>query len=132
MRDTLKPEILYLNNSTQELARAELFGSVPSLFDIKDYWAYGNKFPDFDEDFAGVFISGSPHSSYDDDSWIEKEHKLITHLANRGVPLFGICFGSQILASALCGHELCGSGWGEMGCRFLLSGAHNESLVIGR
>lgn len=105
MRDTLKPEILYLNNSTQELARAELFGSVSSLFDIKDYWAYGNKFPDFDEDFAGVFISGSPHSSYDDDSWIEKEHKLITHLANRGVPMFGICFGSQILASALCGHD---------------------------
>ena len=105
MREGLKQELLYLNNSTRELGGAENFGSANDLFDIRDYWAYENRFPDESEEFAGVFISGSPHSSYDKDPWIKKEHRLITHFANRGVPMFGICFGSQILASALCGQD---------------------------
>ena len=100
-----KPALLYLNNSTKEAGRSELFDVALDQFDIQDYWAYENRFPDKSEEFAGVFISGSPHSSYDNDPWIEKEHRLITRLADRGVPMFGICFGSQILASALCGRD---------------------------
>ena len=105
MRPVAKPQLLYLNNTTSEFARSELFEQALDQFNIQEYWAYENKFPEKTDEFAGVLISGSPHSSYDNEPWIEKEHSLITHLADKGVPMFGICFGSQILASALCGRD---------------------------
>ena len=58
--------------------------------------------------------------------------KAIVSYAFVGMMTVEVVQKSESFPSALCGHELCGSGWSEMGCRFLLSGAHNESLVIGR
>ncbi len=69
------------------------------------YWAYNNQFPNQLDMFDGCFITGSPHGAYEDIPWIHKEHKLIQKMAEQELPILGVCFGSQILGSALCGRD---------------------------
>jgi GMP synthase-like glutamine amidotransferase len=56
-------------------------------------------------DVAGVFVSASPAGAYDPDDWIAAEHVLLRDLAARNIPMLGLCFGSQILASSLLGPD---------------------------
>lgn len=98
--------LLYLHNgkSKQTLARLEdRFASWGLQVDY--YWAWQNEFPDHLHDYDGIFLSGSPHGAYEDISFIHREHQLIVQAAELGIPMLGICFGSQILASALCGRD---------------------------
>lgn len=53
--------------------------------------------------YDGVIISGSPASATDDEPWIAHELGLIREATQRGIPLLGVCFGSQLLAYALYG-----------------------------
>lgn len=55
------------------------------------------------DEFDGCFLSGSPHSAYEAIEWIVREHELIQEMAAGNMSLLDVCFGSQILASALCG-----------------------------
>lgn len=73
--------------------------------DVDRRWAYGGDFPERLSGYDGVFLSGSPHGAYDDVEFIHREHDLIVQAADLGLPMLGICFGSQILASALCGRD---------------------------
>ena len=68
-------------------------------------WAYGLDFPTSLERYAGIYLSGSPHGAYEPIPFIEREHALIREAAAGRIPMLGMCFGSQILASALCGKE---------------------------
>lgn len=54
---------------------------------------------------ADLFIIlGSPHSVYEEGiAWIAQEIALARRLIAADRPLFGICFGAQILATALGG-----------------------------
>ncbi len=74
-------------------------------FAVELYWAFGSEFPRRVDGYAGAFLSGSPHSAYEDLPWIRREHEVIRELAAAGVPTLGVCFGSQVLASALCGRD---------------------------
>lgn len=69
------------------------------------WWAFDDEFPDSLDGCVGMFLSGSPHGSYEDIPFIRREHALICEAANAGLPMLGVCFGSQILASALCGRD---------------------------
>jgi GMP synthase (glutamine-hydrolysing) len=66
-------------------------------------WAFQGDFPEDLDGYDGVFLSGSPHGAYEDIPFIRREHDLIRTAAAQGKPMLGVCFGSQILASALCG-----------------------------
>jgi GMP synthase (glutamine-hydrolysing) len=99
-------QLLYIGNGPK-------FQSVAKLDDrfagwgvaVDRFWAYESEFPENLDGYDGIFVSGSPHGAYEDVPFIQQEHKLIQTAAERGIPMLGICFGSQILASALCGRD---------------------------
>lgn len=57
------------------------------------------------EDVDCLVVMGSPESAYDERlPWLNAELGWLQEVQRRGVPTFGICFGSQILSRALGGH----------------------------
>ncbi|SEQ19788.1 GMP synthase-Glutamine amidotransferase [Faunimonas pinastri] len=98
--------LLYLGNGRKLASVARLderFGSWG--LSVERYWAYNGEFPGTLDGYDAIFLSGSPHGAYEDVPFINREHELIRDAAERGIPMLGICFGSQILASALCGRD---------------------------
>ena len=93
--------LLYLQNGP---ARTTVSGLerrfADAGFDVTMTWAYGGEDPGELGAYDACFVSGSPHGAYEDIPWIHREHAWLQDLARRGVPMLGICFGSQILASA--------------------------------
>jgi len=63
-------------------------------------------------DWAGIVSLGGLMSAYEDDRypWLPAEKALLRSSADAGVPVLGICLGSQILADALGGRAVPGSG----------------------
>ena len=102
----MKKKLLFLNNTTKPGALPPALARLlDGGLEVETVWAAGSEFPAALEGYAGAFISGSPHSSYDDEPWIDQEHQAIAELARLGIPTMGICFGSQILASSLFGRD---------------------------
>jgi len=69
-------------------------------------------------DYDAVFILGGPMSVNDNFDYLLEEKKLIQSSFNLGVPMFGICLGSQLIASSCGGKVFQGPkkeiGWGEV------------------
>ena len=67
------------------------------------------------DDYDGYLISGSAYGVYDDVPFIARLIDLIQQIHQAKKPLFGVCFGHQIIAHALGGQaqkmgRWCGSG----------------------
>lgn len=62
----------------------------------------GERAPDWRE-FAGLIVMGGPMGAYDDAShpWLADEKRMIRAAAEAGHPVWGVCLGAQLLASAL-------------------------------
>ncbi len=61
----------------------------------------------------GWLITGSRHGVYDRLDWMAPLEAFIRELADAQVPLIGVCFGHQIIASALGGEVVKSErGWG--------------------
>lgn len=73
-------------------------------FPVRTYKTNVGEFPESTE-FCGVFIGPSKSGAYDDEPWIHQEHRLLQAFGKAAVPMLGLCFGSQILASALIGRD---------------------------
>lgn len=101
-----QPRLLYLGNGRSFQSVAKLDERFESWgLSVDRYWAYNNKFPATLDGYDGIFLSGSPHGAYEDVPFINREHDLIQKAAEKQIPMLGICFGSQILGSALCGRD---------------------------
>lgn len=98
--------LLYLQNgSKRETVSGLELRFAAAGFDVDFVWAYADEEPDDLLRYHACFVSGSPHGAYEDIGWINRQHGWLQKLAALNVPMLGICFGSQILASALCGRD---------------------------
>lgn len=73
----------------------------------KDYAAPNIEaaFPNF-SDFDVIVPMGAPYGAYEDDrigKWLLPELAALKAAHNEGTPIFGICFGGQLMARALGG-----------------------------
>jgi GMP synthase-like glutamine amidotransferase len=62
----------------------------------------GEKLPAPD-DFDGFILTGSKHSTYERSPWMVGLIALLQQLRQKRIPVFGICFGHQIMADAYGG-----------------------------
>jgi len=127
--------LLYLANGAHRHALARIDEAFRGWgFSVDLHWAFGDEFPASLDGYDAVFLSGSPHGSYDDVDFIHREHDLIAAAEARGLPMMGVCFGSQILASALCGRDqvfrrdFCEIGYKDL---YLHPCAHDDLVMRG-
>lgn len=64
--------------------------------------AAGTSFPT-PEHYNGFIISGSEKGVYDNCDWMEPLRNYLRTLRDRQIPVFGICFGHQVMAEAYGG-----------------------------
>ena len=102
----MNKHLLILHNGTApDGARpiAQRFGQAG--LHVTTLWAANGEFPTAPDEFDGCVLTGSPHSAYETCAWIEREQRFIQQVVARNMPMLGLCFGSQILALALCGPD---------------------------
>lgn len=62
----------------------------------------GEPMPPLDA-FDGLLLTGSEFGVYDDTPWMEPLRQLLRDTKDAGKPIFGICFGHQIMADTFGG-----------------------------
>jgi GMP synthase (glutamine-hydrolysing) len=62
----------------------------------------GDTLPDW-RDFPAIVVMGGPMGAYDEaeHDWLAPEKRLLREAVEGGVPVWGVCLGAQLLASAL-------------------------------
>ena len=96
----------YDDESTRRNFRRELDADLVE-FDVNDGQLppdrFGDADPSADDRFDGVVVTGSAASAYWDEPWIDETREWVRKAHERGLPVLGVCFGHQLLASALGG-----------------------------
>ena len=62
-----------------------------------------DEFPIDPAHYQGYVLTGSPASVHDSDPWIDRLMELVRELHAQKVPVYGSCFGHQVIAMALGG-----------------------------
>src|SRR6476620_6436403 len=102
--------IAILETGTPPDALIADYGRYPEMFErlLGDGFAY-ESFPVFErvfpgdpEQYAGILITGSPAGVYEDHDWIGPLESWLQHAAGK-VPMVGVCFGHQVMATAFGG-----------------------------
>ena len=90
-----------------------LINSDEKLFEFKTFNILDGIFPLNHNDCDGWIVTGSPHGVYEEHSWIPIVSQLIKDIYDNKLPIFGVCFGHQLIAQALGGNvEKSSKGWG--------------------
>ena len=126
---TIKIGILRADDVSLELAPA--FGQYPQMvedlvvaanldlgiaaksLEFTSYAVNRQQYPRHIDEVDAYIITGSKSSVYDQEPWIEELHCFVETLHSHKKKTVGICFGHQVIASALGGKvEKAAVGWG--------------------
>ena len=90
-----------------------LINTDEQVFEFKTFNILDDEFPKDHLVCDGWIVTGSPHGVYEKHSWIPTVSQLINNVYEASLPIFGVCFGHQLIAQALGGHvEKSEKGWG--------------------
>ncbi len=93
--------------------RDMLEGVAPGEWEYKVWHCAKHELPVFADDCDAWIISGSRAAAYDKDTWIESLKQFVRQLDQAEAQVLGICFGHQLIHSALGGQvEKYYDGWG--------------------
>ncbi|MDB2407609.1 type 1 glutamine amidotransferase [Jannaschia sp.] len=93
-------------------------------FSFQSFDIEGMAFPDGPDACDGWLITGSRHGVYEDHPFIPRLEAFIRDVHAADIPLVGICFGHQIVASALGGRvEKFDRGWALGRSEYSVEGA---------
>jgi GMP synthase (glutamine-hydrolysing) len=111
-------EILSIKNIS-----CETLGSFEKLllsdgYRIKEVLATKQTIPENIGNFDAVFILGGPMSANDRFEYLLKEKQLIVNSLKLGIPVLGICLGSQLIAES-CGGKVYPGAKKEIGWNFV-------------
>lgn len=111
----MTPPRLALLNAAHDPAdtRRNVRREVPA--DFVEYHVAGGEIPAA-PDVDGVLVTGSRSSVYWEDPWIDETVSWVADAVARGLPTLGICFGHQLVATAI-GGEVADMGEYELGYR---------------
>lgn len=91
---------------------AELIAQVRPDWDVTAYWVCKEQFPSDITAYDGVMITGSPSSVNENAPWMVRLERMVHDIMAHNIPLFGACFGHQIIAKALgCKIKPSPQGW---------------------
>lgn len=99
-------DFIYLNNWDREQPATRFDHALAnSGLSVKVYRTVRGELPDrvAIEEACGVFVSASVAGAYDPEPWIPPLCDSLRALAQKRIPMLGLCFGSQVLAWALVG-----------------------------
>ena len=106
--DDLKPQF----GSYPDMIRRRLAPSLPEANFDECSPVPGEALPAADA-YDGYLLTGSRHSSYEDGEWIRDIRQFLRQAIDLKRPVFGICFGHQIMADAFGGQTTkADNGWG--------------------
>jgi GMP synthase (glutamine-hydrolysing) len=106
---------------------------------ISEILASKQKIPENIENFDAIFILGGPMSVNDNFEYLMKEKQLIVNSIELGIPVLGICLGSQIIANSCGGKVYPGKkkeiGWGfaditEYGKNSLFKNVEDKTISV--
>ncbi len=104
------PDELIAENGDYHLVFAAMLDGHGFSFDT--YAVVDGEFPSGPDAADGWLITGSKHGAYEDLPWIPRLEALIREIHARKQPLIGVCFGHQVIATALGGKvEKYSGGW---------------------
>jgi GMP synthase (glutamine-hydrolysing) len=143
--------ILETGRPPEELNR---HGSYPEMFErllgpdfaCTSYPVLDDVFPERVDEMEGWLVTGSRFGAYDPEPWIRRLEGFLRDALAARVPVVGICFGHQVLASALGARvEKAAAGWGvgphrydilerpgwmaEAGDAFTLNAMHQDQVL---
>ena len=111
--DTMHDYLLDLSGGDYDHLYADRLSRADNSFTYKSYRTHLGELPSSVNQCDVWLISGSPNSVYNDLPWIKNLIAFVRQLTGANKPLVGICFGHQVIATALGGKvEKSDRGWG--------------------